>query len=148
MKSFKNKPLGKKYPNAAAWRDTTEESLQRHIMKAHLRPDLMKMMGVPLFDIELAQARDFTLNPVIAEAMIHLALPDDNEQYLRPSRVNPYQHRLAVVKTIRLIDEHNLADVSWAAVAGLYPGAADVRVDPIQDCHDYSFSALLADGRV
>lgn len=49
-----NGPISRNYYSAEGWQLCSGPSLRGHIVNAHLRPDVLDGIGLPLFDVEVA----------------------------------------------------------------------------------------------
>lgn len=115
------------------WETCSGPSLRGHIVNGHLHPKVLTGQGIPLLDIEIARVREFDLDWVVAKAVERLEWPD--EVVTKHDRsVDPSRYRLYLVKTIHVVEDFGLVDsVPWEPIEQVYPGAADMIVDPTQE---------------
>ncbi len=126
------------YYTSGGWLNCPAPALRGHIVNTHLRPGTLEAIGVPLYDIEVAQARGFGLGWVVSKAIEKLQLTDDAIR-AQASGVDPRGYRAMLAKTVRLIDERGLAAVPWDVVDYVLPSASEIAVDLAADTHDISF---------
>lgn len=125
------------------WRLCTGPSLRGHIVNSHFQPHALVSIGAPLFDLEIAAAREFDLDWVVKKGVEYLAQSDSSidSQYVP---VSPFQYRLALVKTLCAIEDMELSSVPWAEVDDIFPGASALSFNPATDTTDLSFVAFRA----
>lgn len=132
------------YFGSDGWKRCPPASLRGHIVNAHLQPGTLAHVGLPLFDVEIAQVRGIGLGWVVKKAVEKLALSDAKLQdTITENKVDdimtPEEYRLLLVKTISLISERKLAQVPWSSVDRVYQGASSVNIDPDKDKLEMSF---------
>ena len=135
--------LSPNYFDDDGWQLCSGPSLRGHIVNAHLQPHVLDGIGLPLYDVEVAKVRGVGLGWVVRKAMQRLELSDGElSDYIADAgvhkRMTPADYRLAVVKTISLISQHDMAQVPWSAVNRIYRGASEVTINAALEC-DMSF---------
>ena len=146
MSDESSRSIRQEYYDPNGWRSCPPESLRGHIVTAHLRPDVLTVLGVPAYDIGVAEHRGIPLDWVVKRAISIIATTDEEVEdsvYGVVSRdaVPIEVYREMLVKTVRYIDDVGLADVPWDEVTALYPEAATIAVDLRVDSRDIPFRA-------
>lgn len=122
------------------WTLCSAPSLRGHIVKAHLAPDGLTSIGIPIYDIEIAEARGFDLDWVVAKALDRLGVTFEADSGF-PDRIPLEQYQVALAKTLRVIHDRGLAEVEWEEVDKMMPGASALAADLSRDTTDISFAA-------
>ena len=139
------------------WRRCSPRSLRGHIANAHFQARTLRSVGIPLYDIEIAQVRGIGLGWVAKRAFEKLSRDDGDIQseidehalrasersiglILPPFGIDDYRSKLA--KTVRVIAAKGLAQVPWDRFEEVYPGAASIPVDLAADTTDLAFKSL------
>jgi len=130
------------YFDKDGWKECPAPSLRGHIANTHLRPLTLMTLGLPLFDIEVAEARGFDLEWVVRKALERIKSPDNVIRAEAPL-VDPRSYRFTVAKTLRLIEQHDLATIPWDEIDTALPHASEMTIEP-GDITDISFKALQA----
>lgn len=140
-------------PNSADyWEKQTPDELTSHIVRVHLDPYLMRLYGVPNFDLEVAQARGFShqnlANQIID--MIEQGLTNFYE-YKVPLTTTSISadgaigdHTTKLIKTLGYIDELQPGTVNWKRIRLINPDLLRIDFDYQADCQDASFAQQLA----
>lgn len=108
------------FDDPLAWEKISPELLSRHILKGHLCDKwyLMKLLGVPRYDIELAEYRGFKLQDVIEESIIFL---ERNPLFILNQSFRGFEIREVISRTLHYIEEKDLGKVNWDIVNNLIP---------------------------
>lgn len=125
----------------SGWRLCTGSSLRGHIVNSHLTPDGLTSIGIPIYDIEIAQAREFDLDWVAAKALDRLGATFEGDGGV-PSQIPLEEYQIALAKTLRVVHDRRLTTVEWAEVDEIMPGASALTVDLGRDTNDVSFAAF------
>ena len=126
------------------WRECSPKSLRGHIGNAHFQARTLAHIGVPLYDIEIAEYRKIGLGRVVKRAYENLLRSDDDIQAEIDDQevtddLSVEEYRLRLVKSIRVIADKGMAIVPWDKIDAVYPDASQVTVDLDTDAHDVSF---------
>lgn len=134
------------------WRTCSAKSLRGHLVNAHFQATTLFNVGVPRYDIEIAEVRGIGLGWVVKRAVEKLAQPNiairaeigsfahDGNEVFGP--IDETTYRSMLVKSIRLIHNLRLAHVPWAQIDEVYPEASAVPLDLSKDTTDASFKSL------
>lgn len=119
-------------------------SLRGHIANIHFKPTVLAMVGVPVFDMQVAKCNGFDLNWVFRKGMQKLNMADsdlktylDNDLAVMRGQGNyldfgTREYRERIAKTFHLMDRMGLADIDWAKVTAHMPEGADIFYRPEQ----------------
>src|SRR5688500_14872724 len=154
MASFSRHPEGLSEGNQFnpfsedGWQYCSAASLRGHIANAHFQARTLADIGVPLYDIEIAEVRSIGLGWVVKRAFEKITRDDDDiEAEINDHRVADQlevpDYRLWLVKSIRTIADKGLAIVPWGKIDAVYPGASQVPVDFAVDTADASFKTMV-----
>lgn len=126
------------------WKLCTPQSLRGHVGKVHLKPNVLALVGVPLFDGEIAQHRGIHMAPVARKAIALASQPDDEldnllQQNIGQDTITPDVWRTMLIRTVRMFDHLGLVQVNWTDVYPLVPEARGTHVDMRNDTNDASF---------
>lgn len=137
--------------SADYWEKQTPGELSRHIVRVHLDPYLMRLFGIPNFDLEVAQAKGFPLQN-LANNILHM---------LEEGLANFYQysiplintasspdgaegdHAIELIKTLIYIDQLQPGTVNWQRVRSINPAFLKIDFEYQRDCRDSSFLQQL-----
>ena len=144
------------------WKLCTEQQLRGHIVKQHFQARNLALVGIPRYDLEVAKYRGFNLNSVVHKAYELLERSDkDIQQETRniPETLNdeeiphyvqyvahndgPFtieQYHIKLVKTLRYIENLNLAPINWQRVAKSVPNYKTIHLNLERDSNDQPFS--------
>lgn len=135
-------------PNSADyWEKQTPGELSRHIVRVHLDPYLMRVFGVPNFDLEVAQTKGFSLQN-LANNIVHMLEEglDNFYQYSIPLVTNARSvegavgdHATELIKTLIYIDQLQPGTVNWQRVIAIKSSFLKIDFDYQRDCRDSSF---------
>lgn len=128
-------------------RSAYSASLRGHIVKGHLKPRALSWFGVPRYDIELAAFGGVRLDWVVDKTyeIIESSTKSLEEAIRRESGVmtenlNAYRYREMAVRTLVLIEKHNLADVDWERVSRSFDRVQEIMNEPHKEVRfDRSF---------
>ena len=128
------------------WKNCTPQSLRGHIVNIHLEPRNLVLIGVPRYDIEVAEARELDLDWVVKKAIQRMGMRRAELQGITRGELTGLfdiaRYRELVAKTLKVIDMADLAEVNWDLVNTLHPGASELEVNPFWDIHDTSFQKI------
>lgn len=130
------------------WRYCSPGSLRGHIANAHFQARTLASIGVPLYDIEIAEVRGIGLGWVVKRAFEKITRENDDIQaeiddHRVADKLEVPDYRLRLVKSIRTIADKGLANVPWGKIDAVYPEASQVAVDLSVDTADGSFKTLV-----
>lgn len=154
MTSFSESYRDLSTPNPAdpfskdGWKYCSAKSLRGHIANAHFQARTLADIGIPLYDIEIAEVRGIGLGWVVKRAFEKITREDqDIQAEIDEHRVSDLLeipgYRLRLVKSIRTIADKGLAIVPWDRIDEVCPDASRVSVDLSVDTTDASFKALV-----
>jgi hypothetical protein len=150
MASFPELPAGNQVDpfSEDGWRYCSPKSLRGHIANAHFQARTLADIGVPLYDIEIAEVRGIGLGWVVKRAFEKITREENDIQaeiddHRVADKLEVSDYRLRLVKSIRTIADKGLADVPWDKIDEVYPDASHVAVDLSVDTNDASFKTLV-----
>lgn len=125
--------------------------IRGHIVNLHFEPAILGYIGVPHLDVNLAALFGERLDWVVRKS--HELLKDgwkDRNGFLNQGPVPGYSHafnnsgepwgedwcKARVVKTLRMIDNWDLAKVNWQRIEQVYPPAESITYDPQLDAYE------------
>jgi hypothetical protein len=140
-------PFGKE-----GWQHCSAKSLRGHIANAHFQARTLADIGVPLYDIEIAEVRDIGLGWVVKRAFEKITRENKDIQaeiddHCVADRLSVPEYRLRLVKSIHTIANKGLADVPWDKIDAAYPDASQVSVDLAVDTTDASSKTMIREHR-
>lgn len=145
-------------PKDSPWNEMTcsAPSLRGHIVNAHFDPDILARLGIPRFDIELAQFRGFDLNWVAKKVYERLEEPtkttairfrllrkfhntcvDGRDPYFAFGDVAGYRRML--VRSLMYIEQLGLAPINWDRVRQAVPALDEINLDLERDSSEGPF---------
>lgn len=129
------------------WKQCSPQSLRGHLVNAHFQARTLADIGVPLYDIEIAEERSIGLGWVVKRAFEKITREDEDIQaeivdHRVADQLEVSEYRLLLVKSIRTIADKRLAVVPWGKINEAYPGALEVEVDLAVDTTDVSFHTM------
>ena len=138
--------------SADYWEKQTPDELTNHIISVHLDPYLMRLFGVPNFDLEVAQARGFSHQNLANQIIDMLEQGLSNfYQYNGPLTTTSISsdgaigdHTIKLIKTLDYIDELQPGTVNWKRIRLINPDLLRIDFNYQTDCSDASFAQQLA----
>lgn len=133
------------------WDKAQPAQLNKHIVEVHLDPNMMRIFGIPNFDLEVAHIKGFTLKHLANK--IYSMLKDSISNFqlypISPSTTGETyrtfidQYKTDLIKTLLYIDQLQPETVDWEKVASIKPEFRKTGFVYQRDCRDASFVQQL-----
>ena len=102
-------------------------SLRGHIVNQHLVPITLRMIGLPNFDLSVAQQREFDMDWVVGKTLDRMAEPSRfMDDLTHHGDAWWYQRQLG--KMLHLIEDYGLSTIPWDQANEIFPGASELVI--------------------